>query len=304
MHSPSHGYPLMRWPGILAGVAVAVLMLHSPEAVAASCRPRTERHTDPNTGQSWSQVWYCGNDASAKMYADPNDSTPVATMQSTNSWFVCYRRGEQHSGGNNVWYYSQGDTGERHGWGYMPAVNVWTSTDPYPGIPECQGASPPPPPPPSAGNYKLPLPHGAFVRTIGSLKLSHSGHNYWASDLMVTTGTPVYSVSNGVVSNYSQGTCGNGLTVRGDDGLSYLYCHGSRYAGVKSGQRVSAGQIILYSGNTGRSGAPHLHLEIKKWVGDWDSAKAYCTQRFLRSVFNGQPRSPTNFPASGDCKSL
>ena len=109
---------------------------------AGGCTQQSESHSDPNTGQSWSAVWYCGNQAGAAMYVGANSSTPVAYMDSTTSWFVCYRHGETHAGGNDVWYYSQGDRAAagwsgRKAWGFMPAVNVWTTTDPAPGVPEC-----------------------------------------------------------------------------------------------------------------------------------------------------------------------
>jgi len=110
--------------------------------VTSTCTPRTESHSDPNTGQSWTTVWTCGNQAGAAMYLGANNSTVVSHMDSPSSWFVCYRRGEMHAGGNNVWYYSQGDRAAagwsgRQAWGYMPAVNVFTTTDPSPGIPQC-----------------------------------------------------------------------------------------------------------------------------------------------------------------------
>ena len=111
---------------------------------APNCTRRTESHTDPNTGVSWSTVWYCGNRSGAPMYASTNTNTVIGWMDSSTSWFSCYSHGAQHAGGNNVWYYSQGDrsaSGQsaRQAWGYMPAVNVWTDVDPHPNIPECCG---------------------------------------------------------------------------------------------------------------------------------------------------------------------
>jgi len=84
------------------------------------------------------------------MYGDATYATPTAYMDSTTSWFVCYRVGEQHSGGNNIWYYSVGDrpfTGmeQRHSWGYIPAINLTTPVDPQPGMAACpDGATPAP----------------------------------------------------------------------------------------------------------------------------------------------------------------
>jgi hypothetical protein len=81
------------------------------------------------------------------MYAAANTSTHVAWMDSTTSWFVCWRAGASHAGGNNIWYYSQGDRAVggynyRNKWGFIPAANVWTTRDPHPELPQCP-ADPP-----------------------------------------------------------------------------------------------------------------------------------------------------------------
>lgn len=56
---------------ILTLLAIAVFTLYSPSASAGSCTQRAENYSDPNTGQSWGSVWYCGNDSGAGMYAAP-----------------------------------------------------------------------------------------------------------------------------------------------------------------------------------------------------------------------------------------
>jgi hypothetical protein len=71
-----------------------------------------------------------------------NFGTPIGHMNTTLSWFACYRHGQLHPGGNDVWYYTWGDEAlpgweARKAWGYMPAVDVYTSSDPFPGIVEC-----------------------------------------------------------------------------------------------------------------------------------------------------------------------
>jgi hypothetical protein len=76
------------------------------------------------------------------MYVGATELQAVAVMYAARNWFVCYRRGDRHAGGNNVWYYTQGDlsaTGwkDRQAWGYMPASALSTSVDPVPGMPEC-----------------------------------------------------------------------------------------------------------------------------------------------------------------------
>jgi murein DD-endopeptidase MepM/ murein hydrolase activator NlpD len=52
------------------------------------------------------------------------------------------------------------------------------------------------------------------------------------------------------------------VTIVDHSGTRWTYCHGSRLT-TTLGASVAAGQQILWSGDTGRSGAPHLHLEIR-----------------------------------------
>ena len=47
------------------------------------------------------------------------------------------------------------------------------------------------------------------------------------------------------------------------EGYQSMYGHLSRVT-VAVGDTVSAGQVIGLSGNSGRSSAPHLHLEIRR----------------------------------------
>lgn len=59
----------------------------------------------------------------------------VDTLRTTYSWFKCYVHGEKHSGGNDVWYYTNGD--DSGNYGYIPASRVFTNVDPAPGLPHC-----------------------------------------------------------------------------------------------------------------------------------------------------------------------
>jgi len=51
------------------------------------------------------------------------------------------------------------------------------------------------------------------------------------------------------------------LLIEHDNGLSTLYAHLSRVA-VREGERVTRGQEVAYTGNTGYSTGPHLHFEV------------------------------------------
>jgi hypothetical protein len=113
-----------------------------PDAAPSGCTRKTESRTDPNTGARWDSIWFCGNDGGAALYLDASAGTPVANMDTQWSWFVCFRHGAAHAGGNDVWYYTEGDRAVPGApatklWGYMSAVNVKAEPHPYPGVPAC-----------------------------------------------------------------------------------------------------------------------------------------------------------------------
>ncbi|MDX1689284.1 MAG: peptidoglycan DD-metalloendopeptidase family protein [Candidatus Promineifilaceae bacterium] len=48
------------------------------------------------------------------------------------------------------------------------------------------------------------------------------------------------------------------------NGYSTLYAHARPDVPVKPGDRLEAGDVVAFSGNTGNSSGPHLHLTLKK----------------------------------------
>ena len=94
-----------------------------------------------------------------------------------------------------------------------------------------------------------------------------SGSYHSGIDFAVSEGTPVYSTCDGEVVDVKSLTTSygkhikikakvNGVTV-------YMrYCHLSSFA-ISVDEKVSAGQLIGYSGNTGNSTGPHLHYEVR-----------------------------------------
>jgi hypothetical protein len=73
------------------------------------------------------------------------DSPLTGKKTSTLSTFVCWTRGQPHSGGNTVWYYTKGDTAVSpfdafEGWGAMESNKLLTPSGiphPFPGLPRC-----------------------------------------------------------------------------------------------------------------------------------------------------------------------
>lgn len=93
-----------------------------------------------------------------------------------------------------------------------------------------------------------------------------------ALDIGTSEGTPVIATKNGTI-NYTYTGCrvgnqscgggyGNYIKIDHGDGIESLYAHLSEVL-VENGETVVQGQIIGYSGNTGRSTGPHLHFEIR-----------------------------------------
>jgi murein DD-endopeptidase MepM/ murein hydrolase activator NlpD len=90
---------------------------------------------------------------------------------------------------------------------------------------------------------------------------SHPGKDFVASP-----GTPVRAIASGcviVASSGYNGGYGTTLVVNLGGGFTARYAHLRAFArGISAGSCYDKGDIIAYSGNTGRSTGPHLHFEI------------------------------------------
>lgn len=105
-----------------------------------------------------------------------------------------------------------------------------------------------------------------FGRTVGAEKLYKSGsHN--GADFRASIGTKVKNVLSGNVvgtGNTDVPGCysfGKWVMVKHDNGLSTIYAHLSVIS-VSQGQRLETGDLIGFSGNTGYSTGPHLHISV------------------------------------------
>ncbi|OCL82151.1 M23 family metallopeptidase [Arcobacter porcinus] len=101
-------------------------------------------------------------------------------------------------------------------------------------------------------------PYGYRQHPILDKKLLHMG-----VDLRAPIGTEVYATADGVVhhSAYDKFN-GNLVVVQHIYGFKTYYAHLNK-AVVKSGDFVKKGDLIAYTGNTGRSSGPHLHYEVR-----------------------------------------
>ena len=91
----------------------------------------------------------------------------------------------------------------------------------------------------------------------GTIKM-HEGMDF-ACDI----GTPVYATGDGtVVSAEWNSGYGNLIEINHGYGYTTRYAHLSKID-VKPGQKVSRGDRIGASGNTGKSTGPHVHYEVR-----------------------------------------
>ncbi|MFN7151174.1 MAG: peptidoglycan DD-metalloendopeptidase family protein, partial [Microthrixaceae bacterium] len=114
---------------------------------------------------------------------------------------------------------------------------------------------------PVAGEVEF-IDSWGYPRMMGTA----SAHWHQGTDIFATYGTPLIASENGVLDRIGVGSLGgNKLWVRGESGTEYYYAHLAAFApGIADGQRVRAGELIGYVGDTGnaRGTSPHLHFEI------------------------------------------
>lgn len=134
---------------------------------------------------------------------------------------------------------------------------------------------------PGQGGWQRPAPPGFGWRNT---------HDYGTPE-----GQPIYAISDGYISDskatVSGGSAGNGgttpngvpyrsygetIAMRAADGSNFRYAHlSARYVGA--GQKVSGGDLIGRTGNTGNSSGPHLHMDVN---GNYN-ASGYLASRGL-----------------------
>ncbi|MBN2816460.1 MAG: M23 family metallopeptidase [Campylobacterales bacterium] len=124
--------------------------------------------------------------------------------------------------------------------------------------------------------YRLPYARGSAQRVSQGYNgaYTHKGSSRYAIDFAMPEGTKVYAAREGVVirtkSDSNTGGYdkkfakdGNFVTIAHDDATIATYYH-LKQGGVvvNVGQKISRGEHIGYSGNTGYSSGPHLHFAV------------------------------------------
>jgi len=113
-----------------------------------------------------------------------------------------------------------------------------------------------------SNGYVFPVGGGPGVVHVG-----HTHHDYPAADIAAPGGSPLYALSDGLVSWASatpSGNCGIGFTIATTDGLSWTYCHlAFLEPTIATNVWLTAGQPVGLVGETGHAEGTHLHLQLQ-----------------------------------------
>ena len=127
-------------------------------------------------------------------------------------------------------------------------------------------------------SYQIPYEHKKKFRVIQGYDGAYSHKRQFALDFKMPEGTPICAIREGIViktksdsnqggKNQSFAKDANYVIIYHRDGTFARYWHLKfESVTVKVGQRVNAGDVIGFCGNTGWSTTPHLHLVVEKPV--------------------------------------
>jgi len=121
-----------------------------------------------------------------------------------------------------------------------------------------------------SGAFAMPLSTIKITSGFGSREAPKAGastdHN--GVDLFAPVNTPVFSPMDGIVEKvYYNDLGGKQLIIRNADGSRSGFAHLNDY-GVAVGDKITKGQKVALSGNTGNSTGPHLHFTFRNVQGD------------------------------------
>ena len=88
---------------------------------------------------------------------------------------------------------------------------------------------------------------------------------HFGVDYAAPTGTPVYSIGDGLIQTkaYQPAGGGNFVKIKHNSVYTTTYMHLSKFGqGIQTGTRVKQGQIIGYVGATGLASGPHLDFRV------------------------------------------
>jgi murein DD-endopeptidase MepM/ murein hydrolase activator NlpD len=111
---------------------------------------------------------------------------------------------------------------------------------------------------PAPTRFPITSPFGMRINPVLGTPKLHTG-----IDIGVPLMTPIAATLEGVVTRVgSDAVNGRFLVIDHGRGVTTAYCHDTRVM-VRIGDKVGRGQLLAYSGETGRATGPHLHYQLE-----------------------------------------
>lgn len=117
------------------------------------------------------------------------------------------------------------------------------------------------------GPFVWPLPSSYYVTSVFGWRAKYGRYHY-GTDVAAPVGTQIVAMADGTVSyagwpgSAYHWAYGKMIVIDHGNGYQTRYGHLNGF-NCHIGQRVKAGQVVGYTGNTGRSSGPHLHFETR-----------------------------------------
>lgn len=117
-------------------------------------------------------------------------------------------------------------------------------------------------PAPEMQSLMNPVKGHKFDDTWGAAR--SGGRRHEGVDIFAKSGTPIRSTTDGIVTKRGSNKLGGKVIGIQGPGAWHYYAHLKKFAGAKLHEKVKAGEVIGYVGDTGnaKKTPPHLHYGI------------------------------------------
>lgn len=112
----------------------------------------------------------------------------------------------------------------------------------------------------------LPVTGWSGIGEVGMYNPFGEWRMHHGMDIAVPTGTPLYAAMDGTVEVVYHSDSGGNTFMMRNGTLVVIYCHMRELSFKKPGDYVKHGELVGYTGSTGKVTGPHLHFET--WSTD------------------------------------
>ncbi len=133
--------------------------------------------------------------------------------------------------------------------------------------------------------------NGRILSRFGQREDPFSGEGaiHTGLDISASMGTPVHAAADGIVGRAQyDGGYGRMVVIDHGNGVQSWYAHLSRFE-VVPGQEIRRGQVLGFSGASGRVTSPHLHFEVLMGLSPVNPYRYLSKSLMLKQVMTDLP---------------